>query len=87
MNDSDLVTKRLDDMTVKKTLQPWRPQAARHGRPPSANGTAAADAAAIVPGVRHSPGFPCAPGSRISSVARKCLTLRTLCWPGAWSHQ
>ena len=22
MNDSDLVTKRLDDMTVKKTLQP-----------------------------------------------------------------
>jgi hypothetical protein len=26
MNDSDLVTKRLDDMTVKiKTLQPWQP--------------------------------------------------------------
>jgi hypothetical protein len=25
MNDSDLVTERLDDMTVKKTLQPWRP--------------------------------------------------------------
>jgi hypothetical protein len=30
MNDSDLVTKRLDDMTVKKTLQPWSSEDQRY---------------------------------------------------------
>ena len=33
MNDSDLVTKRLDDMTVKKTLQPWQPAAGEESLP------------------------------------------------------
>lgn len=59
-------------MTVKKTLQPWRPQAARHGRPPSANGTAAADAAAIVPGCGIPPDSP---AHRVAVSARSPVSV------------